>query len=226
MGSIQIDRIPDQHKTGVMKPKKRRVCLSVAPHDCLEDWLITTQRTYWACIQYVSPSFLPSPSQVSLFSIPLLFSSLSLALPTSFPPYPLITPFHRSFLTTLTPRPISTLSSALCTGLQNDSNGCDCSLFVPKKLKAHRCKACGHHLISHPKSSPSPLSLALPLDTNPATATIKQDHSKYVTRLLKSFEATAVHEDARKETLQSFRPPPSAVVHIPLYFYAYHSLIH
>jgi hypothetical protein len=54
----------------------------------------------------------------------------------------------------------------------------------------------GHHSDNPANSQVSETSLAT-----------KKPGDKYVTRLYKSLEATAVHEAARQEMLQGFRPP-------------------
>lgn len=87
-----------------------------------------------------------------------------------------------------------------CTGSLKDYTACVCVLFVPKKSKSAKCKTCGHRA-SHHSDIP-----ATSQDSD-ALPTTKPPGEKYVTRLFKSLEATAVHETAREEMLEGFRPP-------------------
>ena len=65
---------------------------------------------------------------------------------------------------------------------------CICTSFVPKSPpKENKCDICGHRRSAHTDDAPN---------TN----------GKYFNRLLKNIAATAVHEEARKETIQGFRP--------------------
>lgn len=147
--------------------------------------------------------------RIQPFSFPVLFF-ISL-LPTSslsvfsshahFPPYPL------SLFQTLappTPGPSAHTMPLICSGGSEESGDCDCKSFVPKKSKKSKCKTCGHRLNLH---------------SDPPT-TNNKGQSKYVTHLVHSLDASAVHEVARKETLQGFRPVSPIVVSplLPLLF--------
>ena len=69
---------------------------------------------------------------------------------------------------------------------------CLCTSFVPRPPpKVGKCKICGHRHSSH-------------VDNPPGSS------SKYLSRLLKNIDATAVHEEARKETNQGFHPQQSS----------------
>jgi len=94
-----------------------------------------------------------------------------------------------------------------CAGSQKNGDSCDCTLFVPKS-NGKRCKSCGHRRVSH-SNIPTPPSQDA--NTN-ITVAPRQEPSKYVNRLFRSLEATAVHENARRETLQGFRPQPSSAI--------------
>ena len=75
-----------------------------------------------------------------------------------------------------------------CTGSKaKDSAPCSCTSFMPRPPpKDGRCDTCGHRRSAHQEA--------------PGT------DNKYVQRLLKGLAATAVHEEAQKETLEGFRP--------------------
>ena len=77
-----------------------------------------------------------------------------------------------------------------CTGSSKDSGTlCTCTSFVPRSPpKEGKCKVCGHRRSAH-------------LDSTSGSSS-----SKYIERLLKNIEATAIHEEARKETIEGFRP--------------------
>jgi hypothetical protein len=115
---------------------------------------------------------------------------------------------HHPLSSLFTPAPY--LMPTICAGSQKDTNSCGCSLFIPKKSKENRCKTCRHQRVSHSDIPTTP-----PQDDNTITAVTKKDRSKYINRLFKSLEATAVHDNARKETLKGFRPPsPPTVVRV------------
>jgi len=70
---------------------------------------------------------------------------------------------------------------------------CICTSFIPRSPpKENKCNICGHRRSAHTDHTDS---------TSGASG-------KYVNRLLKNIVATAVHEEARKETIQGFRPRP------------------
>jgi len=144
-----------------------------------------------------------------LFSTTFLFSFLSrpLSRPTS--QSLLLISTSCSATTTLYSRPYSITVArpmpTICIGSLKDIEGCNCNLFIPRKSKKNKCKSCGHQKVSHSDIPTTPPPRGTKVDT---TAMAKpQGHSKYTDRLYKSLKATAVHEDARKETLQGFRPP-------------------
>ena len=69
---------------------------------------------------------------------------------------------------------------------------CLCTSFIPRPPpKVGKCEICGHRRSSHVDNPPG-------------------SNSKYLSRLLKNIDATAVHEEARKETNQGFRPQQSS----------------
>ena len=104
----------------------------------------------------------------------------------------------------------SSSTSMVCTGSSRSLGTCPCPAFVPKKSKQTRCKTCGHRMVSH-LDDPAPSQDEL----SPAEAP-----GKYVGRLLRSLKSTAVHDVARKETLEGFRPPPhQSAVRITKHFY-------
>ena len=133
-----------------------------------------------------------SPFALTLSLSPPLTSSLrvsfSLCLPLSSPPSLSIPadPLLDSLLTTS--HSPSTPAMQNCTGSKaKDSAPCPCTSFAPRPPpKDGRCDSCGHQRSAH---------LEAPSSDN-----------KYVQRLLKGLAATAVHEEARKETLDGFRP--------------------
>ena len=77
-----------------------------------------------------------------------------------------------------------------CSGSPKDSSPCTCSSFAPRPPpKEKKCSSCGHRRSAHNDCAPK-----------------SDSNNKYVKRLLKNITATAVHEEARKETVQGFRP--------------------
>ena len=125
-----------------------------------------------------------------------LSSHLNVSPHTHFPPH-----FHH-------PLDLLTMPS-ICLGPSDQDVNCDCVLFIPRKSKKSRCKNCGHSQSSHSDSTSN--SIPQPHE-HPTVAASQQDHNKYVDRLAKSLKASAVLEKARRETLQGFRPVPSASV--------------
>ena len=92
-----------------------------------------------------------------------------------------------------------------CTGSSKDNATCACTLFVARKSKGMKCKTCGHRLTSHIGASvPTP-------DIKPIEGSTAADN-KYVNRLFRSLGATSVHETARKEMVEGFRPTSSGNV--------------
>jgi len=132
-----------------------------------------------------------------LFSVPPTFPFVFLS---TLPP-PLFIPLSL----TLASSSLSFSMPTTCTGSVKDRTTCTCTLFIPRKSKATKCKSCGHRQSLH-------LDIPTPSHGAEAAATTTVPDNKYVSRLFKSFEATAVHESARKETLQGFRPPSPALV--------------
>jgi hypothetical protein len=104
---------------------------------------------------------------------------------------------HSISLTLLCPPPNYTMPTT-CTGSSRDNAPCVCTLFVAKKSKGSRCKTCRHRLTSHVEA---------PAQQNIEGTVTRGAEGVYVNRLFKSLGATAVHEAARKETLEGFRPP-------------------
>ena len=88
----------------------------------------------------------------------------------------------------------------ICTATSKDGTACMCANFVPRKSKGAKCKTCGHRISYHSDNTTK-------LQDTETTPPPKAPGEKYVTRLFKSLEATAVHETAREEMLQGFRPP-------------------
>ena len=97
------------------------------------------------------------------------------------------------------PFPLSIMQT--CSGSSKDPGApCTCTSFVPKPPpKENKCNVCRHRRSAHTDSAPNA-------------------NSKYVKRLLKNITATAVHDEARKEMVQGFRPrqPSSAVTTPPV----------
>ena len=122
------------------------------------------------------------PKTRSEHEFPYNFVSL-LPHPTPLPPLPSI-PSWVHHLRTSAPATMQT-----CTGSSKDPVHCPCHRFAPKPPpKDSRCDSCGHRRSAHQDNAPS------------------VGGDKYVKQLLKNMAATAVHEEARKETLQGFRP--------------------
>lgn len=134
----------------------------------------------------VSPSF--PPFFISLPSCPFCFFS-SLHQRHSF-----------LCLNSTTPAPSDLIMSPTCAGSSSDSDSCDCTSFVPRKSKKSRCNDCGHRQTHHPDSTADH-------DNNPTASS--SSGKIYVDRVFRSLEGSAVHERARKETLQGFRPQAS-----------------
>jgi len=136
---------------------------------------------------------------------------IKLNLPISSPHSPLSPPSLSllsrsfSFLVPTTPW-VSPLMSFICDGSSDEDVDCNCTGFFPKRTKSSRCKHCDHRQASH--SNPVPIRSR----EHPTMATTQQDHNKYVDRLMRSLDASAVHDEARRETLRGFRPTPSASV--------------
>lgn len=105
----------------------------------------------------------------------------------------------------------------ICTGSTKDRSACTCTLFIVKSSKKTKCKGCGHRQASH---TDVPAHLPQEVETLPRTEAME---NKYVSRLFKSLEATSVHEDARKEMLQGFRPrsPPAIVSRLGASYYSF-----
>ena len=87
-----------------------------------------------------------------------------------------------------------------CTGSPKDHTPCTCTLFILKRSKQTKCKTCGHRF-SHHSDVPT-----APQDSNAPPAP-KAPGDKYVTRLFKSLEATAVHERQGKRCCKAFDHP-------------------
>ncbi|KAF9643389.1 hypothetical protein BDM02DRAFT_3191711 [Thelephora ganbajun] len=87
-----------------------------------------------------------------------------------------------------------------CIGSSKNQASCTCTQFTPWKSKEAKCKGCGHRLGSHLDTP----TLSHATET-PATTAVPEN--KYIGRLFNSLKATAVHETARKEMLEGFRPP-------------------
>lgn len=121
------------------------------------------------------------------------------------PPSQRLPPHSFSFPIPTIPQ-VSLLMPSICLGSSDEDVGCDCVLFVPKRSRKSRCKHCKHPQTSH---SDSPATQS---HEHVALAATQQDHNKYVDRLAKSLKASAVHDKARRETLQGFRPTPLALV--------------
>ena len=121
-------------------------------------------------------------------------------------------PHSFSFPIPTIPR-VSLPMPSICLGSSDEDVDCECVAFVPRKSRKSRCKECNHSLASH--SDPP----ATQSHEHIAVAATQRDHNKYVDRLAKSLKASATHEKARKETLQGFRPTPSASVS-PLSLYS------
>ena len=115
-------------------------------------------------------------------------------------------PSHSFYFPIPTILRVSLLMSSICLGSSDEDVGCDCVLFVAKRSKKSRCKHCHHRQASH---SDPPVT---PPQEHIAIAATQQDHNKYVDRLARTLKASAVHEKARRETLQGFRPTPSTSV--------------
>lgn len=96
--------------------------------------------------------------------------------------------------------PLDSIMPTTCTGSSKDDASCVCTQFIAKKSKGSKCKTCGHRLTSH---------LDTPAPQDAEGMVTRGAEGVYVNRLFKSLGATAVHEAARKETLQGFRPPPT-----------------
>lgn len=138
----------------------------------------------------ISPSHMPRLSRVGRLNTQHTTSSPSL-----------LSPLTSSHLPTLFFTPEHTYHIPMtCTGASKDNTACLCTLFIPKKSKGAKCKTCGHRLSYHSDNQADLKDFKTPV---PA----KAPGDKYVTRLFKSLEATAVHETAREEMLQGFRPP-------------------
>ena len=89
-------------------------------------------------------------------------------------------------------------SMQTCTGSSKSPAPCLCTVFTARPPpKEDKCEVCRHHRSAHVESPP------------------KVDN-KYVERLLKSMNTTAVHEEARKEMAEGFRPekPPATLGHV------------
>lgn len=149
----------------------------------------------------------------NLRRLPEPMDHIKLNLPTSSPsPHPLLSPLSLcllprsfSFLVSTTPW-VSPLMPLICDGSSDEDVDCGCMSFAPKKSRKLTCKHCGHHQASH--SNPAPTQSR----EHTAVAATQQGHDKYVDRLMRSLDASAVHDEARRETLQGFRPTPSASV--------------
>lgn len=142
-----------------------------------------------------------SLSHPSFFSLSFLFLSSSCYV-FSFSPNP-VTPLSAI---TPSPSPPPTRTTAMpCSGTSNNSEGCQCTSFAPKKSKKSRCKDCGHRQ-SHHSDPPTTESHQATPDPRP---TLDGGQKKYVDRLLQQMEVTAIHEEARKETLLGYRPMAS-----------------
>ena len=131
---------------------------------------------------------------------------MKLDLPTS-SPHPLLSlSSHHlltcsfSFFVPTTPW-VSPLMPPICDGSSNEDSNCDCMHFIPKKPGKLRCKHCSHPWALH--SDPAPTQS----QEHPPIATTQQDHNKYIDCLMRTLDASAVHE-ARRETLQGFHPAP------------------
>ena len=130
---------------------------------------------------------MPSLSSASGLKTRLDTSSPSHFLPSFLPSHSLFSLLSSLFLNIHPPNP----TMQTCTGSTKDPAHCPCTRFTPKPPpKDGRCDSCGHRRSAHEDSAPNA-------------------NNKYVERLLKNMAATAVHEDARKETLQGFRPQES-----------------
>jgi hypothetical protein len=104
-----------------------------------------------------------------------------------------------------------------CSGSSRDSSPCMCTSFTSRPPpKENKCNTCGHRRSTHTDNTPNV-------------------NGKYIKRLLQNMTATAVHEEARKETIQGFRPeqpsstPASTVCILPYLFastvYFIHSFV-
>jgi hypothetical protein len=143
--------------------------------------------------------------RLSLFSTLLLLTSCltspSFPSPRALhpPPSPLPLPPHR-----LCP-PIAFYTMPMtCAGLLKDNTACTCRLFIARRSKETKCKTCGHRQALHSDIPATSHSANPPMTT-------EAPENKYVNRLAKSLEASSVHESARKEMLQGFRPRPQPV---------------
>ena len=150
----------------------------------------------------LSPSLLFSPSRSLPLScsLPLARShslALSLPLALSFPlalssvllSSALLSPACSQLPTPYLPHRSSLFMMQTCSGSSKDPSPCTCSSFTPKPPpKENKCSSCGHRQSAHNDRAPN----------------------KYVKRLLKNIATTAVHEEARKETVQGFRPQHSS----------------
>lgn len=122
----------------------------------------------------------------------VLHASFSALLNTKYPAYHLPPPTTYHTYHPHLPQyysPLLFLSMPTCSG-SSKSPGmpCVCASFVPRSPpKENKCDICGHRRSAHTDNTTS-------------------NTGKYVNRLLKNIAVTAVHEEARKETIQGFRP--------------------
>ena len=114
-------------------------------------------------------------------------------------------PSHSFFLLSTAPW-VSPPMPSICLGSSDDDVDCDCTLFVSRRSKRPGCKRCGHDQAFHSDST------ATRSQEHPAVAATQEGRNKYVDRMIKSLATPAVHENARRETLQGFRPTPTTLV--------------
>ena len=120
--------------------------------------------------------------------------SLSTSPPTFLFPLPSTAPW------------VSHLMPSICHGSSDEDVDCDCTSFISRRSGRPGCKHCGHDQASHSDST------ATRSKEHPTIAATQQDRDKYVDRMVRSLATSAVHDKARKETLQGFRPTPTASV--------------
>jgi hypothetical protein len=99
---------------------------------------------------------------------------------------------------------------SICLGSSDEDVDCDCAVFVSRRSGRSGCKRCGHDQASHSDST------ATGSREHPTIAATQRDRDKYVDRMVRSLATSAVHDKARRETLQGFRPTPTASVSPPI----------